>query len=96
MFKMHWSEDGRLHNEIGMTPALQGRGGIKVYILDKQNCNRRKAWFYKLDHQQYNRDPLECYRCRKHVEIGDKVVTKIGRALSHIYHIKCAREMKVI
>ena len=71
-------------------------GGIKIYTLDRQNMNRRRAWYLKLEHEQYNRDPLECYRCRKPVEIGDRVVTKIGRALSHIYHYECSKSVNVI
>ena len=53
---------------------------VKIYTLDKQDLNRRSAWYAKVEHLQCNiRDPLECRGCGINVEEGDKVVTRQGK-----------------
>ena len=70
-------------------------GGIKIYIFNKQDKGRREAWYAKVTHQN-ERDPLECRGCGKHVEEGDRVLTRLGKGYSHIYHIKCAKIKHVV
>ena len=70
---------------------------VKIYTLDKQDLNRRSAWYAKVEHLQCNiRDPLECRGCGRNVEEGDKVVTRQGRRFAHIYHHSCAKWKHVI
>ena len=44
------------------------------------------------------RNPLQCWDCNQAVELGDRVVSKIGRGLgkSHIYHYKCAHKKNIV
>jgi hypothetical protein len=93
MSQMYWNKDAKLYTKGSMT--ITKSGGIKVYTFGNQDKGRRLAWYAKVTHQD-ERDPLECRGCSKHVEQGDRVVTRLGKGYSHIYHHKCAREKHVI
>jgi hypothetical protein len=70
-------------------------GGIRIYTFDKQDKGRREAWHPKVTHQN-ERDPLQCGGCGKHVKEGDRVLTRIGKGYSHVYHYQCARKKNII
>lgn len=88
MLEMHRHQDARFYSQSGMTI---------IYTLDKQDANRRLSWYSRVEHiREYNRDPLQCRACGKHVKPGDKVVSRPGKRYHHIYHYKCALEKHVI
>jgi hypothetical protein len=73
---------------------------IKIYTFDLQHKNRRIAWYNKeTSEQKYEirrTNPVYCHACNTPLETGERVVTKNGKPLSHIYHLKCAKNKKLL
>jgi len=58
----------------------------KIFVIKKWTVAR---------YQTINR-PLKCRYCGKELVLGEKVCSRLTHISAKLYHIKCARKLKII